>query len=69
MAFKLCCPMCAHAMKIDTDSGEEFSCARCGAMVDLIDEDLTMLSIPPHDEISYVKTASLRWYVVVPARR
>ncbi|MBM3270086.1 MAG: hypothetical protein FJZ01_20830 [Candidatus Sericytochromatia bacterium] len=69
MAFKLCCPVCTQAMQADTASGEEFSCASCGAMVDLIDEDFTMVSVPPHDKIEYVKTASMRWFVMVPATR
>ncbi len=69
MAFKLCCPICTGAMKADTDSGEEFSCPACGAMVDLLDEDVTMLSVPPHDTIEYVKTSTMRWFVMVPHLR
>ena len=69
MAFKLCCPVCTGAMQADTDSGEEFTCQACGAMLDLLDEDLSMMSVPPHEAIDYIRTASLRWYVLVPAAR
>ena len=61
MEFDLCCPVCEELMRADTDSGEEFSCTYCRAMADILDDDLTMLSLPPHDDVYYMPTRELRW--------
>ena len=54
------CPFCHHMLKADTASNEEFSCIQCLAMVDILDDDLTMVSTPPHEEIQFVATSELR---------
>lgn len=67
MEFKLSCPVCDTPMQADTPSGEEFSCHYCSAMVDILDDDLTMISLPPHQDIGYIPTSGLRWKIAVPA--
>jgi hypothetical protein len=54
------CPFCHQGLHADTDSGEEFSCHHCGAMVDVIDDDLTMVSRAPHADVFYVATSEIR---------
>ncbi|MBI6545938.1 MAG: hypothetical protein HY692_04030 [Cyanobacteria bacterium NC_groundwater_1444_Ag_S-0.65um_54_12] len=65
MSFRLCCPICEASMQEDTASGEEFSCPRCQAMLDIIDAELAMLSLPPHENVTYILTAKLRWLPVI----
>lgn len=60
------CPFCHHALRADTTSGEEFSCLSCEAMVDVIDDDLTMVSRAPHLDVFYIATSELR--LAAPAR-
>lgn len=59
------CPFCHEALQADTESGEEFSCASCHAMVDILDEDLTMVSREPHLDVFYVATREVRGGVPV----
>lgn len=55
------CPFCHNALRSDTTSGEEFSCLGCEAMVDVIDDDLTMVSLAPHHlDVFYIATSELR---------
>lgn len=54
------CPFCHRGLEADTDSGEEFSCRACAAMVDVIDDDLTMVSRAPHSDVFYIATSELR---------
>lgn len=53
------CPFCPGALTADTTSGEEFSCAACGAMVDILDADLAMVSRPPHADVTIMRTRDL----------
>lgn len=54
------CPFCHGALKADTASGEEFSCARCDVMVDVLDEDLSMVSVAPHADVFFIATSEIR---------
>lgn len=54
------CPYCSLSLRADTSSLEEFSCA-CGAMVDVLDEDLSMVSLPPHRDVHIVATCELTY--------
>lgn len=60
------CPFCHHALRSDTTSGEEFSCLSCEAMVDVLDDDLTMVSRAPHLDVFYIATSEVR--LTTPAR-
>ena len=64
MDFMACCPVCQRRMCADTASGEEFTCTACGAMLDILDEDLCMLSLAPHDDVCFIPTADLLWAAV-----
>lgn len=67
-AFVACCPVCQGRMRADTTSGEEFTCPDCDAMLDVLDDDLSMLSLPPHDEVCFVPTADLLWVAATLVR-
>ena len=55
------CPFCHNALRSDTTSGEEYSCLSCEAMVDVLDDDLTMVSRAPHHlDVFYIATSELR---------
>lgn len=54
------CPVCHRALKADTVSGEEFSCAGCDVMVDILDEDLSMVSVAPHTDVFFIPTCEIR---------
>lgn len=54
------CPVCHAALAPDTPSGEEFSCAPCQVMVDVLDDDLTMVSVAPHTDVFFMATSELR---------
>ncbi|MBO9542168.1 hypothetical protein J7643_16390 [bacterium] len=54
------CPFCHKALKADTVSGEEFSCAGCNVMVDILDEDLSMVSVAPHVDVFFLATSEIR---------
>lgn len=62
------CPYCTSQLQADTPSGEEFSCA-CGAMVDILDWELAMVSLPPHREIQILATDELTFRTPVPAHQ
>jgi transcription elongation factor Elf1 len=61
------CPFCHQALKADTVSGEEFSCAACNVMVDILDEDLSMVSVAPHSDVFFMATSEIRIGSSVPA--
>ncbi|MNY46850.1 hypothetical protein D3C86_1820700 [compost metagenome] len=54
------CPFCHRPLKADTFSGEEFSCAGCNVMVDVLDEDLSMVSVAPHSDVFFLATSEIR---------
>lgn len=62
------CPFCCGRLQSDTASNEEFSCIKCKAMVDILDADLTMVSLPPHDDIQFISTSRLS-VPTVPVKR
>lgn len=56
----LCCPFCHDDLIAVTDSGEEFTCKDCAAMVDILDDDLCMVSRPPNQlDVSILATVEL----------
>ena len=64
MDFMACCPVCQDLMRPDTESGEEFTCPSCRAMLDILDDDLSMLSLPPHEDVAFIPTSDLLWMPV-----
>ena len=61
MDFVAACPICQVRMQPDSASGEEFHCPACKAMLDVLDDELCMLSLPPHDEVCFIPSADLLW--------
>ena len=61
MDFVACCRVCQSRMISDTRSGEEFSCQHCSALLDIIDDELCMLSLSPHDDVCFIPSADLLW--------
>lgn len=60
--LNLYCPFCHDDLVSVTTSGEEFTCRACEAMVDILDEDLCMVSQPPNQlDVSIMATAELSW--------
>ncbi len=58
--MNLYCPFCHDALVSVTMSGEEFACCACEAMVDILDDELCMVSQPPnHLDVSIMATLEL----------
>lgn len=60
ITMRLYCPFCHDDLVSVTESGEEFTCRHCEAMVDILDDDLCMVSQPPnHLDVSIMATLEL----------
>ncbi|MNK45300.1 hypothetical protein D3C87_640580 [compost metagenome] len=60
ITMSLYCPFCHDDLVSVTSSGEEFTCRHCEAMVDILDDDLCMVSRPPnHLDVSIMATLEL----------
>lgn len=62
ITMSLYCPFCHNDLVSVTSSGEEFTCRSCEAMVDVLDDDLCMVSQPPNQlDVTIMATMELTW--------